>query len=332
MYILNPDPYEALKSIMKVTSTSIGNEFLEIISEELKKLFNADLVFITQAVEINPTTNVKVLHATSNDFVKEFNLDDTPCQLVFEDKVIVLQEDVSLNFKKDARFGFESFLGIPLHNDSNDCFGHIAILSKQIRDFSEESIEIAKIFGHRIEAEAKRLLLEEENTKITQKLYLQSITDALTQVHNRHYIKEKADEILNLVKRDICKASLIFFDIDDFKKINDTCGHDEGDNVLRIIGKTLKEHSRKDTDFIFRTGGEEFALIILNLSDGELLKHIDRINKNINESFENTCHKITFSVGVSNFTKEAKCFEDVYKDADEKMYKAKKLGKNRVVM
>lgn len=331
MHILKPNPYEALKSIMKVTSTSIGNEFLEIISDELKKLFDADLVFITQAVELNPTKNVKVLHSTSKDFVKEFNLDDTPCKLVYEDKIITLQEDVSLNFKKDAKFGFESFLGIPLHNEIDECFGHIAILSKQKRDFSEESIEIAKIFANRIEAEAKRLLLEEENQKITQKLYIQSITDSLTQVYNRHYIKDKAHEILNLVKRDICTASLIFLDIDDFKQINDTCGHDAGDDVLKTIGQTLKEHSRKDTDFIFRIGGEEFALIILNLCDEKLLEHIERLNKYIKEAFENSCHKITFSVGISSFSKD-KSFEEIYKTADEKMYKAKALGKNRVVL
>lgn len=332
MYILKPDPYEVLKSLMKVTSSSIGNEFLEIISDELKKLFNANLVFITQAVEINPTKNVKVLHSTDKDFVKEFNLDDTPCQLVFDDKVIILKEDVSLNFKKEANLGFESFLGIPLHNDDNHCFGHIAILSKEKRDFSLESIEIAKIFANRIETEAKRLLLEEENKRITQKLYIQSITDALTQVYNRHYIKEKAEEVLNLVRRDICNANLIFLDVDNFKNINDTYGHDEGDYVLRMIASTLKKHSRKDTDFIFRTGGEEFNIIVLNLDNNKLLEHIERINKNIKNAFENTNHNITFSIGVSSFTKDSKSFDEIYKEADEKMYKAKKSGKNQVIM
>lgn len=331
MQVINPNPYEALKSIMKVTSTLIGNEFLEIISEELKKLFDADLVFITQAVELNPTKNVKVLHSTTKDFVKEFNLDDTPCKLVYKNEIVTLEEDVYLNFKKSENSGFESFLGIPLNNEIKKCFGHIAIFSKKKRTFSAQSIEIAKIFGQRIEAEARRLLLEEENLKVTQKLYNQSITDSLTQVYNRHYIKIKAHEVLNLVKRDICTAHLIFMDIDDFKKINDSCGHNEGDDVLKTVGKALKDNSRKDTDFIFRTGGEEFALIILNLDDEKLLEHIQRINNNISSAFNCSCHNITFSIGVSKFEK-TKSFEEIYKSADEKMYKAKAEGKNRVVV
>lgn len=330
MQVINPNPYEALKSIMKVTSTSIGNEFLEIISKELKKLFEADLVFITQVVELNPTKNVKVLHSTQKDFVKEFSLNDTPCELVFENRIITLEENVFLNFKKEKDSGFESFLGIPLHNESQNCFGHIAIYSKNKRAFSDESIEIAKIFGQRIETEARRLLLEEENLKVTQKLYLQSITDSLTQVYNRHFIKIKAHEVLNLVKRDICTANLIFMDIDNFKNINDNYGHNEGDDVLKTVGKTLKEYSRRDTDFIFRTGGEEFALIILNLTKEKLLEYIERINKSIKNAFETTSHNITFSIGVSSFEKD-KSFEEIYKIADKKMYKAKQEGKNRVV-
>lgn len=326
------EPYLALKSIMEITSIHTGKNFLKIICNELKKLFAADIVFITQAIEINPTYNVRVLYSTLDSFAKEFNLDDTPCKLVFNNKIIVIDKDVSLNFKKDAKFKMESFLGLPMYNNEGNCFGHIAIMSKNKKAFEQVHIEIAKIFLGRIESETRRQILEKENEKIRKELYLMTITDSLTNLYNRRYFNQKIEEVFALVKRNVYKAAISSFDIDNFKLLNDTYGHNEGDYILKNIGKILNEHSRKDIDFIFRIGGEEFSIISLNNSKKEMKNYLLRLMEYINLFFKDKPYKVTLSAGVSKFKKEYSSWENIYKKADKRMYKAKKEGKNRVII
>ncbi len=325
------EPYKVLKSIMETTSPHTGEKFVKIICEELKQLFNANIVFITQAVEINPTHNVKVLYCTLETFAKEFHLDDTPCQLVFDDKIIIIDKDVSLNFKKDAKFKMESFLGLPMHNDQGECFGHLAIMSKQKQAFLQEHIDIAKVFLGRIESEILRHELEKKNQKITQELYTLSITDPLTQLFNRRYFQEKSEKVSNLVKRSICKASMIILDLDDFKKINDNYGHDEGDFVLIKIGEILLQNSRTDIDFISRIGGEEFAIISLNNSHDEIIAYINRLVCLIKDMFQQKPYSVTLSVGISHFNKSDTSWQDTYRLSDERMYLAKSSGKDKLI-
>lgn len=273
----------------------------------------------------------KAKYNTHSDFVKEFNLDDTPCQLVFNNEIILIDKDVSLNFKKDARFGMESFLGLPMLDEKGECFGHLAIMSKEKKAFSQIHIYIAKIFLGRISSEMKRNEIEKENKKIYQELYKQTITDSLTKLHNRHYFQEKANEIFTLVKRSICSASLIIFDIDNFKQINDKFGHPDGDIVLKNIGEILLVNSRKDIDFIFRIGGEEFAIISLNNSYDDIIQYCNKITLLIKESFKNKKYKVTISVGVNDFNKNDISWQDTYRISDQRLYQAKNSGKDQII-
>ena len=327
MQKLKVDSYEILKSMMEITSPHLGKKFLQIICEELKKLFCADLVFITHALEVKNTKNVKVLYSTLENFVEEFNLDDTPCQLVYNNNVVLIKEDVYLNFKASKKSKKESFLGLPIHNDQGECFGHVAILSYNKRDYHEQMIEIAKIFVLRIEAEAKREILEAENEEIKKKLYLQSIRDDLTKLYNRRYFTLKGEEVFIQVKRNDQVASLIFLDIDNFKTINDACGHEEGDFVLKTLAIVFQQVSRTDADYIFRTGGEEFAIIVMNMNLDQLIFYTKSLQSEVKKQFLNKEYKVTFSVGISNFN-DFTSWEEVYKNADDKMYKAKKAGKD----
>lgn len=84
----------------------------------------------------------------------------------------------------------ESFLGLPMIDEKGECFGHLAIMSKEKKAFSQIHIDIAKIFLGRISSEMKRNEVEKENKKIYQELYKQTITDSLTKLHNRHYFQE----------------------------------------------------------------------------------------------------------------------------------------------
>jgi len=323
--------YNALKAVLEVTAPYTGDEFLKVICYELEKLFDANLVFITSALDDNPTTKAKILYSTSNTTPDSFELKDTPCELVYEDKLIVIDENIRLRFEKEKNSDFESFFGIPLHDEKNSCIGHIAIFSNEKRKLPKEAEDIGLIFARKVEAETRRALLEDENKKLMDELYHLSITDSLTKVYNKRFFNDKCSQTFSQVKRGATKATLIFLDLDDFKLINDEYGHDIGDTVLYGFANILLKNRREDIDFVCRIGGEEFAIICIDSDVKAAIKLSHRIMNDTQDFFKNEEYKVTSSVGIAVFEDKCSAWEEVYSLADNKMYEAKKTGKNRVV-
>ncbi len=159
-------------------------------------------------------------------------------------------------------------------------------------------------------------------------LFKENFQDKLTGLYNRKILDITLDKI-SQNNENIC---IIFFDIDDFKKINDTFGHKKGDEVLAAISKTLKETLREN-DMVIRWGGEEFLVIVKHLKSIKMsLLLAQKIRENIkNIDMDNLCHiTCSFGVGCSIINKR----DDFYKllqDTDKALYKAKRLGKDRVM-
>jgi len=147
--------------------------------------------------------------------------------------------------------------------------------------------------------------------------------DALTEVLNRGAIEERFRKVLRKTN-----GSIIFMDIDHFKKINDTYGHDFGDFVLVEFAKIIRSHIRK-SDYFGRYGGEEFLLILPNVSYEDALKVAEKLRKLV-ESYNFNGVNVTSSFGVTDFQK-GESFEEVLKRADTALYEAKNGGRNRVV-
>lgn len=156
--------------------------------------------------------------------------------------------------------------------------------------------------------------------------------DPLTGLLNRKTFFTKANELFQIAKRKGLKLALVMFDLDDFKKINDTYGHQAGDLVLCDFGKKLKEWFKRQTDIIARYGGEEFVLICFYDNREEFLSYLEKFSEFIAQnppSFENVQLPYTFSAGVELELKEN--LEEMLKSADFKLYKAKSFGKIQIV-
>lgn len=157
-------------------------------------------------------------------------------------------------------------------------------------------------------------------------------TDPLTKAHNRASFDDTIKREISLATRNAKKLSLIFFDIDHFKAINDTYGHDCGDIALTLCAKWIKE-SLRESDIIFRYGGEEFVLLLSDTdADGAGLL-AERIRGSIEShtlAYGMETIKITASLGVSTF-RDSDTIESFIKRADEAMYSAKSNGRNQVV-
>jgi len=150
-----------------------------------------------------------------------------------------------------------------------------------------------------------------------EKIEKEALNDELTSILNRRGVLE---EIKN-----VKKGSILFFDIDYFKKFNDTYGHDFGDYVLKEMGKILKETFRK-SDIVGRWGGEEFIVVLPDTEYDVGLKLAEKLRKRVqNYDFKNK--KVTISIGVSEFRGD---FEKALKKADIALYKAKNSGRNQV--
>lgn len=160
------------------------------------------------------------------------------------------------------------------------------------------------------------------------KLEYLSQTDTLTNIGNREYFNQNISRELKMSQRYDNKFSLIMFDIDHFKSVNDTYGHDVGDIVLTQLAAEVKKLLRT-TDLFCRYGGEEFMVILPNDSMSEAMKSAQRMRANIEKLKIDPVEKVTISIGVVEF-QEDDSVETMIKRVDNAMYQSKNSGRNRI--
>ena len=158
-----------------------------------------------------------------------------------------------------------------------------------------------------------------------------ALTDGLTGMQNRRYFDDALKEYLDEFRRIGKPVGLMILDLDHFKQVNDTHGHDVGDEVLRAVADCLKDMTRYH-DVVARLGGEEFAVVAPNMDSEMLVRFAERIRKAIAGMAVlsgNVRLKITASVGLAVWDRKETA-EDFYRRADKQLYEAKKAGRNRV--
>ncbi|WP_424688633.1 MAG: diguanylate cyclase [Halarcobacter ebronensis] len=158
--------------------------------------------------------------------------------------------------------------------------------------------------------------------------------DYLTKVYNRRYFNEYSEKALELAKRNKQDISIIAIDIDRFKKINDTYGHNVGDEVLIEVANIFKNSIRK-SDIVARFGGEEFIILLINAKVDEATAIAEKMRVKIEDTIINVDDNevdITSSFGVATVNQESnETIETTLKRADDLLYIAKKHGRNEVV-
>ena len=169
-----------------------------------------------------------------------------------------------------------------------------------------------------------------ENSQLYEKVVLKSRTDGLTNLWNHGYFQEKLAEEIQKAQSNQTPLSLTIIDIDDFKKLNDSLGHQTGDIILREIAYILNSHSRS-TDYVCRYGGEEFAIILPQTSPQQGHDIAERLRSHIEQFSFCTDRKLrlTVSIGIAHFPEHGTTKEELIAQADKAMYIAKFSGKNR---
>ncbi|MEO5327119.1 MAG: diguanylate cyclase [Magnetococcus sp. THC-1_WYH] len=166
--------------------------------------------------------------------------------------------------------------------------------------------------------------------KLEEELRSLSFTDKLTGLLNRRWLEDSMPVEFSRALRYGLNLSVLFFDVDHFKKFNDTHGHDMGDLVLRTIGETLRTMFRQ-TDFSCRFGGEEFCVLLTNTGADQACIVAEKLRKKV-EATQIQNMRVTISIGVaSNPLANTNDDKALLKLADNALYAAKKLGRNQVV-
>jgi len=170
---------------------------------------------------------------------------------------------------------------------------------------------------------------------LTKKYALESITDSMTKLYNRKYFDKIFDNMPFISNANKWRTAFIMVDIDFFKQYNDTYGHDMGDLTLKAVATELKNYFNREYEYVFRLGGEEFGVILFDI-DMQILKEcLNDINKNIESlKIEHKNSKIsnvvTISIGAVIYEPDSyiSC-NQLYKIADENLYKSKQNGRNQ---
>lgn len=173
-----------------------------------------------------------------------------------------------------------------------------------------------------------------EEKALLQMAELRAEHDALTLLYNRQRFDNDLVRLFAQAERDKSQLALMIFDLDDFKPVNDQHGHAAGDIALKRVAQTLTLQLRRN-EVLYRVGGDEFALLLVNTSEGELAILAERIVHSINSlafDFSGTAVKIGCSLGIARYPQDAATPESLLQCADRAMYAAKQRGKNNWLM
>ena len=177
-----------------------------------------------------------------------------------------------------------------------------------------------------------RLALETANQRLKRLVAV----DALTGIANRRHFDRALDRELRRARREKLPLSLIFLDLDEFKRFNDTYGHARGDEVLRVVAHTLDETFRRGGDLVARYGGEEFAVVLPGVDARRAALYAERLRRRIWRlalAYEasNVADRVTISGGVATVPPETiASADDLLRAADKALYRAKCQGRNRI--
>lgn len=193
--------------------------------------------------------------------------------------------------------------------------------------FNEDSIVLAKVLANVLGIIFNRLELENQLREKSELLEYMSYHDPLTGLPNRRLFEEISEKMLTLAKRENKPLSILFMDLDKFKPINDTYGHQVGDEVMKLVAGRLERFARS-SDTVSRFGGDEFVTLAYDCAKQDAKALAERLIKAIEEpmKIDQLTLQLSASVGIATFPEDGDELTKLIRVADERLYMAKKSG------
>ena len=243
-----------------------------------------------------------------------------------------IENDSRIGMRNRPRFKTKSLLSVPLKLKDKT----IGVLNLSDKDnlgiFSEADLHLLASFANLASLMIERAWTLEKSHKLEQL----SVTDHLTGLYNRRFLRSRLEEELNRSARYGLPFTVIFIDLDFFKIYNDLCGHLAGDRALQKTADIIKSGVR-DMDTVARYGGEEFCIILPGAEKSESVLVAERIRQGIEkEKFPNEGSlpfgRLTASFGIASFPQDGHTFTTLIHSADMALYRAKAEGRNRIML
>lgn len=296
---------------------TIPEERYDRLTRLAKRLFNVPIALVSLVDE-----NRQWFKSSTGIDVKETSREISFCgHAILGDEILEVPDatqderfydNPSVTNNPNIRF----YAGCPLTMADGSKIGTLCLVDNHPRQLQEEDKMLLRDLAHLVEAEMDAIQL--------------ATMDTLTQLSNRRGFEAIAQHAINLCKRLGKPATLLFFDLNDFKKINDQYGHASGDVALQTFSATLMNAFR-NSDVIARHGGDEFVVLLTNTLPEVASKVLDRFSGMIADHnlLDNNDYDISYSVGVIEYdSQKHESIVDLISDADQLMYaKKKKLRK-----
>lgn len=299
----------------RITLTILGN-FLTKTGYEIRTIVNAtNLEYHLD--QFKPNIVITDVYMTPYSGIDVCNIVRNYDSWIY---IIVISSDTDVETLTEAfEVGANDFIRKPINDSELSC--RLANASKIIKKFTYNETVITAMTNYST--------MLEHNAQL---LYEQLITDQLTAIHNRRYAETILNSLWTRYERDRIPFFIISIDIDKFKSVNDTYGHDIGDIILTHVATMLK-NSIRGSDIVCRMGGEEFIVVGNNTNETNLGNLCEKLRKAINDNqpiLQNFIHVVTISVGGTMAKSIDTTWYDTYKRSDRAMYAAKNDGRNCV--
>ena len=311
------------------SESEILNKFRNIIHY----FFNYDCLTISMLDDSGKKANVKLVDGIKKNLPisNDFNINGTINGLPYVKKILINDASSKFNlFRFSSSEGVISseinFIGAPLEIDEK-LWGAIMIENFSGHIFSENDEKLLLLIVRAMEA-SMHWHTEYQN------MYENAIKDGLTGLLNHKTFVDRAAQEIERARRFQHHLVFLMYDLDKFKRINDTLGHPYGDYVIRTTAKIIKDNVRS-IDLVARYGGEEFAVILVNTNTEAALTVAQRIVDNIadyNFNLEDKEVDMTISSGMSEYPSDSDSLSDLIQYADQGLYKTKEKGGNGVTI
>jgi diguanylate cyclase (GGDEF)-like protein len=324
---------EQIYDIMKeAASTMTVSEMLQLMINYLKRMFDLPHFVVLLLSDDSKKYEIRYSRGCEESLMRSIKVEMTP-DLFFTVLIAERLPRFVADVKKEPMFAglskiaIKSFLFLPFITQTQ-VIGFLCSFS------SDDTWTIDQTTFERLRAFSNQLSIGLQKSLLYEKILKLSITDGLTKLFSHRYFQQRLEEECILAKRYSLNLTLLILDIDYFKHYNDTYGHVAGDSVLMDVSRILKQQS-ENTQIVARYGGEEMVVLAPETpkESGRILaeKIREAIEKN-KFSVGEISTTVTVSIGVATLPEDARDPEELIAKADEALYRAKNLGRNRVIV
>jgi diguanylate cyclase (GGDEF)-like protein len=329
------------RELRRVTATP-RKEYFETLVRELAQHLGVDFAFVAEVAGRNPIRARTIARFGDGKQLpnSEYQLDGTPCHDVVRSGFTLIQDAADACFPQDtalANLGIQSYAGITLTGEGDAPMGWLAVMDRKPIADEATTRRTLEFFAARTEAELHRTRLESELRRESlhrrsaeeraARVVRDAMHDDLTLLPKRTLFLERLDRALLHGKSGF---AVLFIDLDRFQVINDSLGHVAGDTLLREVGRRIRTLIRGN-DLAARLGGDEFTIFLEEVDEAAAVAIATSIARAIEKPIvlEGQEVVVTASVGIAFSAPHYRRAEEILRDADTAMYRAKETGRAR---